>query len=38
LNKIAGRTLTGKAVRLGAAGAGIAAIGGAMKRKREDQY
>lgn len=38
LNKIAGRTLTGKAVRLGAAGAGIAAIGGAMKKKREDQY
>jgi hypothetical protein len=36
LNKIAGRTLTGKAVRLGAAGAGIAAIGGAMKRKRQE--
>lgn len=38
LNKVVGRTGTGKIARLGAAGAGIAAIGGAMKRKREDQY
>ena len=36
LNKIAGRTLTGKAVRLGAAGAGLAAIGGAMKKKNQE--
>ena len=38
LNKVAGRTLTGKAVRLGAAGVGIAAIGSALRKKREDQY
>ena len=38
LNKIAGRTLTGKAVRLGAAGVGLSAIGGAMKKKNQEQY
>lgn len=37
LNKIAGRTLTGKAVRLGAAGAGIAAIGSALKKKNNNE-
>lgn len=35
-NAIAGRTLTGKAVRLGAAGIGLSAIGGAMKRNRQE--
>ena len=39
LNKVAGRSLTGKAVRLGAAAAGIAAIGGALRgKKRDEQY
>jgi len=36
LNKVAGRTVTGKAVRLGAAGIGLSAIGGAMKRNRQE--
>jgi len=36
LNKVAGRTLTGKAVRLGAAGAGIAAIGSALSKKNKN--
>ncbi len=36
-NAIAGRTLTGKAVRLGAAGLGLSAIGGAMKRNRQER-
>ncbi len=36
-NAIAGRTLTGKAVRLGAAGVGLSAIGGAMKRNRQER-
>lgn len=35
-NAIAGRTLIGKGVRLGAAGLGLSAIGGAMKRKRQE--
>lgn len=35
-NAIAGRSVIGKAVRLGAAGVGLSAIGGAMKRKRQE--
>lgn len=35
-NAIAGRTMIGKGVRLGAAGLGLSAIGGAMKRKRQE--
>lgn len=37
LNKVVGRTLTGKAARLGVAGLGLSAIGGAMKRNRQEQ-
>lgn len=36
-NAIAGRTLIGKGVRLGAAGIGLSAIGGAMKRNRQER-
>ena len=36
-NAIAGRTLTGKGVRLAAAGIGLSAIGGAMKRNRQER-
>lgn len=37
LNKVVGRTATGKVARLGAAGLGLSAIGGAMRRKREGE-
>jgi hypothetical protein len=37
LNKVVGRTATGKVARLGAAGVGLAAIGGAMKRNRQER-
>ena len=36
-NKAVGRTATGKVARLGAAGVGLAAIGGAMKRNRQER-
>lgn len=37
LNKVVGRTATGKVARLGAAGIGLSAIGGAMKRNRQER-
>ena len=37
LNKVVGRTATGKLARLGAAGIGLSAIGGAMKRNRQER-
>lgn len=36
-NKAVGRTFTGKVARLGVAGLGLSAIGGAMKRNRQEQ-
>lgn len=37
VNKLVGRTVTGKVARLGAAGAGIAAVGSALKRKEKEE-
>lgn len=37
INKIVGRTATGKLARLGAAGTGLAVIGGAMRRNRQEE-
>lgn len=36
-NALVGRTVTGKVARLGAAGIGLSAIGGAMKRNRQER-
>jgi hypothetical protein len=36
LNKVVGRTATGKVARLGAAGLGLSAIGGAMRKNRQE--
>lgn len=36
-NALVGRTVTGKVARLGAAGLGLSAIGGAMKRNRQER-
>lgn len=36
-NKAVGRTVTGKVARLGAAGIGLSAIGGALKRNRQER-
>jgi hypothetical protein len=36
VNKLVGRTLTGKVARLGAAGTGLAVIGSAMRRNRDE--